>query len=145
MSISLDMTFSYHSIIYLSFFFFFFKQNTAYEWRISDWSSDVCSSDLVSSVDGGVPLWSGQHGLHRATDGLGDPLLLFSTQQLQLGQHSSSVCARLGLLVGVLVAVMSTSIARDLVSAPAAIDRQSVVWGKSVSVRVDTGGRRCIQ
>src|SRR3546814_18257545 len=26
---------------------FLFKQKTAYEWRISDWSSDVCSSDLV--------------------------------------------------------------------------------------------------
>src|SRR3546814_5852686 len=32
---------------YLCFFiFFFFKQKTAYEMRISDWSSDVCSSDL---------------------------------------------------------------------------------------------------
>src|SRR3546814_8351429 len=30
----------------LIFFFFFFKQKTAYEMRISDWSSDVCSSDL---------------------------------------------------------------------------------------------------
>src|SRR3546814_497500 len=30
----------------LCFFFFFFKQKTAYEMRISDWSSDVCSSDL---------------------------------------------------------------------------------------------------
>src|SRR3546814_6422804 len=29
-------------------FFFFFKQKTAYEMRISDWSSDVCSSDLAS-------------------------------------------------------------------------------------------------
>src|SRR3546814_13016087 len=29
-------------------FFFFFKQKTAYEMRISDWSSDVCSSDLQS-------------------------------------------------------------------------------------------------
>src|SRR3546814_5063379 len=28
------------------FVFFFFKQKTAYELRISDWSSDVCSSDL---------------------------------------------------------------------------------------------------
>src|SRR3546814_3279854 len=28
-------------------FFFFFKQKTAYEMRISDWSSDVCSSDLT--------------------------------------------------------------------------------------------------
>src|SRR3546814_9753285 len=34
-------------IIYLDFcIFFFFKQKTAYEMRISDWSSDVCSSDL---------------------------------------------------------------------------------------------------
>src|SRR3546814_9872812 len=31
---------------YLSCCFFFFKQKTAYEMRISDWSSDVCSSDL---------------------------------------------------------------------------------------------------
>src|SRR3546814_8602535 len=30
------------------FVFFFFKQKTAYEMRISDWSSDVCSSDLMS-------------------------------------------------------------------------------------------------
>src|SRR3546814_4185029 len=44
--------------------FFFFKQKTAYELRISDWSSDVCSSDLVRKVesrgfdaraDGGAP------------------------------------------------------------------------------------------
>src|SRR3546814_807408 len=34
------------------FFLFFFKQKTAYEWRISDWSSDVCSSDLFSTVAG---------------------------------------------------------------------------------------------
>src|SRR3546814_9737969 len=33
--------------VYFSFFFFFFKQKTAYEMRISDWSSDVCSSDLL--------------------------------------------------------------------------------------------------
>src|SRR3546814_8548892 len=32
------------------FFFFFFKQKTAYEMRISDWSSDVCSSDLREPV-----------------------------------------------------------------------------------------------
>src|SRR3546814_5244984 len=30
-------------------YFFFFKQKTAYEMRISDWSSDVCSSDLEGS------------------------------------------------------------------------------------------------
>src|SRR3546814_4431860 len=34
-----------------SFIFFFFKQKTAYEMRISDWSSDVCSSDLLELGD----------------------------------------------------------------------------------------------
>src|SRR3546814_5397020 len=33
-----------------SVFFFFFKQKTAYEMRISDWSSDVCSSDLETKT-----------------------------------------------------------------------------------------------
>src|SRR3546814_14421297 len=32
--------------------FFFFKQKTAYEMRISDWSSDVCSSDLLAALHG---------------------------------------------------------------------------------------------
>src|SRR3546814_9009654 len=32
--------------------FFFFKQKTAYEMRISDWSSDVCSSDLADQRAG---------------------------------------------------------------------------------------------
>src|SRR3546814_4038489 len=32
--------------LFLDLFFFFFNQKTAYEMRISDWSSDVCSSDL---------------------------------------------------------------------------------------------------
>src|SRR3546814_2959630 len=41
----------YRTLVCLLFFvvfifFFFFKQKTAYEMRISDWSSDVCSSDL---------------------------------------------------------------------------------------------------
>src|SRR3546814_1609605 len=35
---------------------FFFKQKTAYEMRISDWSSDVCSSDLIAAV---VSRWTG--------------------------------------------------------------------------------------
>src|SRR3546814_9764802 len=37
---------------YYLLYFFFFKQKTAYELRISDWSSDVCSSDLLA--DGGL-------------------------------------------------------------------------------------------
>src|SRR3546814_1770787 len=37
-------------------YFFFFKQKTAYELRISDWSSDVCSSDLIRAVGGAMYL-----------------------------------------------------------------------------------------
>src|SRR3546814_6975817 len=36
--------------VYSFVFLFFFKQKTAYEMRISDWSSDVCSSDLVGQA-----------------------------------------------------------------------------------------------
>src|SRR3546814_5046723 len=35
---------------------FCFKQKTAYEWRISDWSSDVCSSDLLSHSACAIPV-----------------------------------------------------------------------------------------
>src|SRR3546814_4740632 len=41
---------SYFVFSLLYVFFFFFKQKTAYEMRISDWSSDVCSSDLLSAL-----------------------------------------------------------------------------------------------
>src|SRR3546814_2440900 len=37
-------------IYVIAVMFFFFKQKTAYEMRISDWSSDVCSSDLSCAV-----------------------------------------------------------------------------------------------
>src|SRR3546814_12970845 len=56
--------------------FFFFKQKTAYEMRISDWSSDVCSSDLLIGDFGGrnsrvcqLPL--GMHELLLVHDGDG--------------------------------------------------------------------------
>src|SRR3546814_1002654 len=43
----LTLTDDVWSSVIFCLFFFFFKQKTAYEMRISDWSSDVCSSDLV--------------------------------------------------------------------------------------------------
>src|SRR3546814_4413466 len=45
--LSLLVWYLFYSLLFV--FFFFFKQKTAYEMRISDWSSDVCSSDLSSS------------------------------------------------------------------------------------------------
>src|SRR3546814_1157303 len=41
---------SFLSIINFLFCFFFFKQKAAYDVRISDWSSDVCSSDLIDEL-----------------------------------------------------------------------------------------------
>src|SRR3546814_8790212 len=45
---------------------FFFKQKTAYEMRISDWSSDVCSSDLL------LDLVEQQHAVRMLVDGIGE-------------------------------------------------------------------------
>src|SRR3546814_6154101 len=44
MYILIDLRWYHVTVLY----FFFFKQKTAYEMRISDWSSDVCSSDLLA-------------------------------------------------------------------------------------------------
>src|SRR3546814_1508588 len=45
--------------------FFFFKQKTAYEMRISDWSSDVCSSDL--GIAAAIPARAGNGAMAVAT------------------------------------------------------------------------------
>src|SRR3546814_9642711 len=50
--------------------FFFFKQKTAYEMRISDWSSDVCSSDLKTRTLSG-PGTFGATGTVQASQSLG--------------------------------------------------------------------------
>src|SRR3546814_2592376 len=51
-----QMTNEHQQVFYRILVMFFFKQKTAYEMRISDWSSDVCSSDLdrltASAADG---------------------------------------------------------------------------------------------
>src|SRR3546814_3613777 len=49
---------------------FFFKQKTAYEMRISDWSSDVCSSDLSAAGVVGVPMHGEYVGAKHAVVGL---------------------------------------------------------------------------
>src|SRR3546814_3023727 len=53
------------TVICAFFFFFFFKQKTAYEMRISDWSSDVCSSDLPEQRD--VAILASSPGAGRIT------------------------------------------------------------------------------
>src|SRR3546814_4758787 len=73
--------------ISVCFFFFFFKQKTAYELRISDWSSDVCSSDLRRFLEAQVRR-------HKAPRSLSDRcrMVLLCAEGLQ----SKEVAERLG-------------------------------------------------
>src|SRR3546814_6873452 len=74
------------------FIFFFFKQKTAYEMRISDWSSDVCSSDLrVDDVLAVVVSADRIHAFgldHRQDRDLAPPL---DTQKFAHDQNSFAV------------------------------------------------------
>src|SRR3546814_2074866 len=60
--------------------FFFFKQKTAYEMRISDWSSDVCSSDLVwvpLIMIGTLAAWFGMNDILSARSSFADQAAIF--------------------------------------------------------------------
>src|SRR3546814_7120091 len=65
---------------------FFFKQKTAYEMRISDWSSDVCSSDLLP-----------------------DNQRVAGVHVVEAGFQAGAIVARTGSLVGVEVPLIDTS------------------------------------
>src|SRR3546814_16868263 len=93
---------------------FFFKQKTAYEMRISDWSSDVCASDLCLAA------------VSRCRCAIGAGLGLSGRAG---GPASGPVC-------GGQPPRPRRPTARRLV------ERKSVVEGTSVAVRVDLVGRR---
>src|SRR3546814_6152339 len=74
---------------------FFFKQKTAYELRISDWSSDVCSSDLVGQLRASVPfLWvRGRHArAARNADAAGEPGGAGRSEERRVGKECVSTC-----------------------------------------------------
>src|SRR3546814_12464096 len=110
--------------------FFFFKQKTAYEMRISDWSSDVCSSDL-QRITLLVEEAHHLHGLEYQRRAL--PAHLLAVLELPLEADGTDLAAGNGCL-GAILSQTKT-----------ALDRKSVVKGKSVSVRVDIGDRRIIK
>src|SRR3546814_2539913 len=58
-------------------YFFFFKQKTAYEMRISDWSSDVCSSDLHAGGN------EGTQGARRGDNGGGQLWIVSRSQHFR--------------------------------------------------------------
>src|SRR3546814_20653665 len=108
--------------------------------RISDWSSDVCSSDLNKvgkRYDGGletIDLYDIDYDALLTYDPSGP---FDEESQKQLGiyvQDQIRFFDRVSVVLGA---------RRDRVSG--SIDRKSVVWGKSWTVRVDHGGRRIIK
>src|SRR3546814_4812712 len=75
-------------------FFFFFKQKTAYEMRISDWSSDVCSSDLgllrqIVVDDQRVHAVVAEELAHRAAGIRGEKL---RSEERRVGKECVSTC-----------------------------------------------------
>src|SRR3546814_6295547 len=71
-------------------FFFFFKQKTAYEMRISDWSSDVCSSDLASiaaTISRALGFIVGPPGTSRV-----QPTLSNRSEERRVGKECVSTC-----------------------------------------------------
>src|SRR3546814_9165639 len=64
--------------IFFDLFVFFFKQKTAYEMRISDWSSDVCSSDLPP------------HNLNEVVDGC---IALIDNPAIEIGELMTHIPA----------------------------------------------------
>src|SRR3546814_4537857 len=71
-------------LIYLLLYFFFFKQKTAYEMRISDWSSDVCSSDLGDFVAA-----DGRYGV-----GSDSNILIDAAEELRLLEYGQRLARR---------------------------------------------------
>src|SRR3546814_12158897 len=100
--------------------------------RISDWSSDVCSSDLEAVHVTRLALGQGLVGtIAEDVDVLNlAELAIFDRRNL----YDPAVVEEAGL------AYYGIGRGRSL-----QVDRKSVVWGKSVSVRVDLGGRRIIK
>src|SRR3546814_17916979 len=104
-----------------------FKQKTAYDVRISDWSSDVCSSDLADCPGRRRPVEVSAANGHPAGSG-----------RTRRGRRTASPAQREP------DREKSTK-SRDLVHVRQKKDRKSDVSGKSVSVRVDLGGRSNIK
>src|SRR3546814_14344691 len=113
--------------------------------RISDWSSDVCSSDLVTRL--------GDRGRHRPTRRLspdrrleaGAPGAAEGLTSANCHRRSHPYGERASPPVAMLAPVPGVGQARERPYDATRADRKSVVSGKSVSVRVDLGGRRIIK
>src|SRR3546814_12966840 len=114
--------------------------------RISDWSSDVCSSDLALRAafdDGGRDAAAGDVGEALGGEHYRDILL---AQRLQPFADARGEQRMVEEDPGLVEDQQRRPAVEALLEPVEQIgDRKSVVWGKSVSVRVDLGGRRIMK
>src|SRR3546814_5057726 len=120
-------------------FSFFFKQKTAYYVRISDWSSDVCPSDL-RKLGVGAPAGQRHRKPERLAAGrmqfaVASPAALPVARERAAPFEGAEAVAQVG---GVHARCAQPEFAGRG-------DRKSVVSGQSVSARVDPGGRLILQ
>src|SRR3546814_4273034 len=80
----------YECGVFVYYLFFFFKQKTAYEMRISDWSSDVCSSDLGRVWTGAENLLRLFNDLHRMNFHYHPPAS--RSEERRVGKECVSTC-----------------------------------------------------
>src|SRR3546814_17256306 len=121
--------------------FFFFKQKTAYEMRISDWSSDVCSSDLEKKIK--PASWGSMdneaviadlcaiRGIGRWTAAM---FLIFNLQRPDVLPLDDAT-----LLKAISLHSFSGEPVSRFEAREDAQDRNSVVMGKGLSIRVGLG------
>src|SRR3546814_7644000 len=79
---------SYVLSVYFLIFLFCFKQKTAYEMRISDWSSDVCSSDLLDADLDAINIGPNRLNLYAGWSGDALSLRLQSATLFEIGRAS---------------------------------------------------------
>src|SRR3546814_16912950 len=136
----------------LFLFVFFFKQKTAYEMRISDWSSDVCSSDLSgkcskSPTDCFNDTFAPRDHPRRTKGESGRDFVRMS-ERIDRARSSASkfadVIAPLDEVDFLYSPLDQNSAKFSLADRQIPGERTRVVWGQSVTVRVDLGGRRTI-
>src|SRR3546814_18421110 len=136
-----------------SLLFFFFKQKTAYEMRISDWSSDVCSSDLSprapqSVFDSGLPILGicyGQQVMSQQLGGQVEPGGADGERDGEFGRAFLTVTEPCVLFDGLWEVGERHQVWMSHGDRVTQLDRKSVVEGKVVSVRVHLGGGRRIR
>src|SRR3546814_13852976 len=129
-------------------FVVFFKQKTAYEMRISDWSSDVCSSDLLDDLADRRRIQHRQHRRDQRVLGLVRAVRRLAAV-IVAGDREKAAVRRCAFEIAELPRFAGT-IDADALAVPQAVDafelrfadRKSVVLGQSVSVSVDLGGCR---